>query len=1152
MNLNTAQRVSVSGSDTDPTYVRVAVEKFEKSGEKAVSVKSQVVRFKAAQLSLCENAAEIALVCEQALKDGSAAGRDHLVDVWGGTCEMINRLLNILDSVEPSLTDDKNGKLNDNWIRARKNIETIKKVLEDLGLFRKWTPNWEQAIENLSYSLKKKYSPGQKVTGMPINDGGTPDKYEIDKDLPPGLTFDPKSGNVSGRITCEGFPETTFTVTAFNKGTPTGCKTTFTLAVGPDAPSGLAYKVPPEIHIGEAAYWVPEVSGVPDKWEISPALPKGLELMDDGTISGIAIEIAPKKTYTVTATNVSGKDTCDVTFAVSAAPPLMLRYIDLKPKYWTKEQLVIHPELKLKAAGVDLLSAFARKAGAGGNRGQSKLASLLRNKAWKAAGVQFTISPALPEGVAISPTTGMISGFPKTPQDVTKYTVTAKNASGQASCEVPLLICVSAPENLQYADLKKIYFTGEPVGLEPSFDGVATEFTVVPSLPDGLRLDTQTGEISGVPTTVTPAANYTVTCANDMGKCQLDLNVEIQRAAPKNLAYLDVEEMYPKLRPLQILPTCEGEVAEFTISPALPGGVSFDPKTGIISGTPTEIKPKTTYTVTAKNETGSCDATLAFEVAVLPPTSIDYDCPPEFVCGEQVNLEPTLVGGADDFAIEPALPPGMTFDTKTGIIGGSPAAETPTKDYTVTATNEGGGTSTVITFAVKPLPPSDLRYPYKEEYTVQEPVTIDAETDNCIGCKFEISPALPGGMSIDPVTGDISGTPEAVNELTQYTVTATNVSGSTTATLKFAIIEPGGNMPSQAFCQEIDECTDIESLLQMEPDKEKAYGNWMVWMVHRVFLNDPSLKELNFSTMVMPLPNMEYRVAPKLMEALATNTNLEQLLLASSNLRRQQGKKFAEALGKNTTLRIIDVSSNDFDQGTLKASAEALMVNTDSAVEAWRFHSNGGLSTYGTPTEQALYELMKVNKKIGVIGCTLSNPAYRDLINRATLRNNDANRRARRAAAGAVDKPAVVASTKMTLKYIVLNDPPTDKASFEVFPAEDEKLTKIREFLSEQKVVPNSTILQNHMKKVNCSLKFSEVGPVLKDIRTKLLDSGKGKEVCCTDSTGKDTVGVLKGYEGANKNWKLDVMAGTAKRFSFETTNDPEIRLGDKFAKWMV
>lgn len=57
------------------------------------------------------------------------------------------------------------------------------------------------------------------------------------------------------------------------------------------------------------------------------------------------------------------------------------------------------------------------------------------------------------------------------------------------------------------------------------------------------------------------------------------------------------------------------------ISPALPAGLSFDPTTGIISGTPTATSPSTTYTTTAYNATGFSTGTTNIAVAqVLPVT----------------------------------------------------------------------------------------------------------------------------------------------------------------------------------------------------------------------------------------------------------------------------------------------------------------------------------------------------------------------------------------------------------------------------------------------------------------------------------------------------------------------------------------------------
>jgi len=444
-----------------------------------------------------------------------------------------------------------------------------------------------------------------------------------------------------------------------------------------------------------------------------------------------------------------------------------------------------------------------------------------------------------------------------------------------------------------------------------------------------------------------------------------------------------------------------------------------------------------------------------------------------------------------------------------------------------------------------------LRYSPKDEYNVDEDVEIEPDSTNCIACTYSITPALPDGLSINPDTGDITGSPTTETETVEYTVTAKNSTGETTAKLSFAITQPAdGNWVDQKFAIQVDECTDIDELLAMEPSKDKAYGNWMVWMVHRAYLDDPSLKEFNFSNMQMPLPNVEYRVAPKLMVALAEhNTHIETLLLPVSNLRRTQGPAFAAALGKNTHLRVVDVSTNDLDQEAIKACAEAIKTNPDSNIETWKFHLNSGLSNYGAPTEEALFELMKVNKKIQKLGCTLNNPGYRDNINRAMLRNGDAARRARRGGASA----ATVAAVKKSLKKIVLDDPP-DGSSFDAFPTEDDKLLKAREFLAEAKKMPNSTLLQNHMKKVGCSLSFKDVGPFLKDIQTRLLNAAKGREITCvgpTGGAGDETTGVLNSIAFANRQWKLEVTTSAGKNFSFEMTGDPDISLGDKFASWL-
>jgi hypothetical protein len=44
-----------------------------------------------------------------------------------------------------------------------------------------------------------------------------------------------------------------------------------------------------------------------------------------------------------------------------------------------------------------------------------------------------------------------------------------------------------------------------------------------------------------------------------------------------------------------------------------------------------------------------------------------------------------------------------------------------------------------------------------------------------------VSPALPAGLGLSPSTGIVSGIPTAVTAAVNYTVTASNAGGSTTA-----------------------------------------------------------------------------------------------------------------------------------------------------------------------------------------------------------------------------------------------------------------------------------------------------------------------------------------------------------------------------------
>ncbi len=97
-----------------------------------------------------------------------------------------------------------------------------------------------------------------------------------------------------------------------------------------------------------------------------------------------------------------------------------------------------------------------------------------------------------------------------------------------------------------------------------------------------------------------------------------------------------------------IVPTNTGGLVlgNYSVTPKLPYGLTFDPVTGTISGIPTLATPATKYTVTSANSAGSNTATLTVAIINLLPPSITYNSPQSYTIGTAINpLAPINSGG---------------------------------------------------------------------------------------------------------------------------------------------------------------------------------------------------------------------------------------------------------------------------------------------------------------------------------------------------------------------------------------------------------------------------------------------------------------------------------------------------------------------------
>ena len=93
-------------------------------------------------------------------------------------------------------------------------------------------------------------------------------------------------------------------------------------------------------------------------------------------------------------------------------------------------------------------------------------------------------------------------------------------------------------------------------------------------LPPGLNLNSSTGLISGTPTALAAAANYTITASNSGGSSTAVVNINVKDVASNGCNYSTPIASYAVGSPIaQNSITCSGgAVTSYSIAPSLPAG----------------------------------------------------------------------------------------------------------------------------------------------------------------------------------------------------------------------------------------------------------------------------------------------------------------------------------------------------------------------------------------------------------------------------------------------------------------------------------------------------------------------------------------------------------------------------------------------------
>jgi hypothetical protein len=390
--------------------------------------------------------------------------------------------------------------------------------------------------------------------------------------LPTGLSLSP-SGVITGTVGAAATTQT-FTVRVTDNNGVTATKAlTITVNVSPNiTTSSLATAT-----AGEAGYsQTMAVSGgtTPFTWSISSgSLPSGLSIgPSTGIIGGTVGGSATTQTFTVKATDFNGVfDTQQLTLTVNATPNITTTSV----------------------AQATQTGAYSQSLSLTGGTGTDT---------WSIS------AGTLPSGLSISSSTGTISGPAGSTATTQTFTVRVVDGNGVADAQ-QLTLTVNAPPNITTTTLtsgeqqttvsRTLNMTGGT--------GTDTWSISAGSLPSGLGINASTGVISGTLGASASTQTFTVKVIDANGVFDTQQLTFTVTASPTILTSSLNNAPKGNSYTATLAATGGSGGYSWTVSSgSLPAGLNLS-SGGVISGTPTGPKVKSTFTVQVTDSNGASD-----------------------------------------------------------------------------------------------------------------------------------------------------------------------------------------------------------------------------------------------------------------------------------------------------------------------------------------------------------------------------------------------------------------------------------------------------------------------------------------------------------------------------------------------------------------
>ena len=464
----------------------------------------------------------------------------------------------------------------------------------------------------------------------------------------------------------------------------------------------------------------------PLTYSISPALPSGISInAASGAISGTPEVASSAATYTVTVTDTNGI-TGSATFSLAIDGPLVATGSPVAT-----------------ALTQGHAASFTPVTGSGGT-----------------APLNYNISPALPSGLTLTSSSGLITGMPTGTIPAVSYTVTVTDANS-ATATASFTLAVNATLTTTAVQPATILTQSHAASFTPvTTVGGTTPLTysVSPALPSGLSLNSASGTIIGTPTGTSSAATYTVTVTDANGAtATAAFSLTINRAVAATVAQASTTLTQNRAATPFTPVTGSGGTSSLSygVTPALPSGLTLNAASGTIAGTPTGTSSAATYTVTI-TDANSATATAIFSLTInsaLTATSAI----PSTLLPVNVNASPftpvTIAGGTTPltYRVTPTLPVGLSLNTSSGAISGTPTSVSMAATYTMSILDANGATAAAnFTLQVGQLQPAIL-------WSQPGPISYGTALGSILGAVAQSDSTTVAGSYAYTVTGSAAG-----------------------------------------------------------------------------------------------------------------------------------------------------------------------------------------------------------------------------------------------------------------------------------------------------------------------------------------------------------------------------------------------------------